>query len=102
MRRRPVASLSTWDGGDAVYALLMLAPPLAEALAPRPREVVFVIDTSGSMEGTSIRQARSALRQGLDFLDPADRFNLVRFDSEADLLFPESVPAQRLVPGGGR
>jgi Ca-activated chloride channel family protein len=87
----PQASLSTWDGGGAVYALLMLAPPLAEALAPRPREVVFVIDTSGSMEGTSIRQARAALRQGLDFLDPADRFNLVRFDSEAHLLFSESV-----------
>jgi Ca-activated chloride channel family protein len=87
----PQASLSTWDSGGAVYALLMLAPPLAEALAPRPREVVFVIDTSGSMEGTSIRQARAALRQGLDFLDPADRFNLVRFDSEAHLLFSESV-----------
>ena len=92
----PVPSLSTWDGGDAVYAQLMLAPPLAEALAPRPREVVFVIDTSGSMEGTSIRQARAALRQGLDFLDPADRFNLVRFDSETDLLFPESVPPSAL------
>jgi len=87
----PQASVATWDGGDAVYALLMLAPPLAEALAPRPREVVFVIDTSGSMEGTSIRQARAALRQGLDFLDPMDRFNLVRFDSDAELLFPESV-----------
>jgi len=88
----PVASLQTWDGDDATYALLMLAPPLAESLAPRPREVVFVIDTSGSMEGMSLRQARKALRQGLDFLDPEDRFNLVRFHSEADLLFPESAP----------
>jgi Ca-activated chloride channel family protein len=88
----PVATLSSWDAGDAVYAQLMLTPPLAEALAPRPREVVFVIDTSGSMEGTSIRQARSALRQGLDFLDPDDLFNLVRFDSNAELLFAESAP----------
>jgi len=87
----PAASLTTWDGGDAVYALLMLAPPLAEAIAPQPREVVFVIDTSGSMEGTSIRQAKSALRQGLDHLDPQDRFNLVRFDSDAELLFPAAV-----------
>ena len=88
----PEASLSTWDGGDAIYALLMLSPPLAEAIAPRPREVVFVIDTSGSMEGASIRQARAALRQGLEFVGPEDRFNLVRFDSEAQLLFPESAP----------
>jgi Ca-activated chloride channel family protein len=88
----PIASLETWDGGDSVYALLMLAPPLAEALAPRPREVVFVIDTSGSMEGVALDQARRALRQGLDFLGPEDRFNLVRFHSEADLLFEESAP----------
>jgi Ca-activated chloride channel family protein len=44
------------------------------------------------MEGASIRQARAALRQGLDFVGPEDRFNLVRFDSEAQLLFPESAP----------
>jgi Ca-activated chloride channel family protein len=87
----PEASLSSWDGGDAIYALLMLSPPLAEAIAPRPREVVFVIDTSGSMEGASIRQARAALRQGLEFVGPEDRFNLVRFDSQAQLLFQESL-----------
>jgi len=90
----PLAALETWDDGDSVYALLMLVPPLAEALAPRPREVVFVIDTSGSMEGVSLSQARSALRQGLDFLGPEDRFNLVRFHSEADLLFAESALAR--------
>ncbi|MGK2924574.1 MAG: marine proteobacterial sortase target protein [Lysobacterales bacterium] len=89
----PQSSLLTWDGGDAVYALLMLAPPLAEALAPQPREVVFIIDTSGSMEGASLRQAKAALRQGLGFLDAHDRLNIVRFDSEAELLFAASVPA---------
>jgi Ca-activated chloride channel family protein len=89
----PVAALETWDGGDAVYALLMLAPPLAGALEPRPREVVFVIDTSGSMEGNSLRQAKHALVQGLAFLRPEDRFDLVRFSSEAELLFAESAPA---------
>jgi len=91
--RAPAASLMTWDGGDAVYALLMLAPPLPEALAPQPREVVFVIDTSGSMEGVSLQQARAALREGLGFLAPGDRFNIVRFDSETELLFDESMPA---------
>jgi len=89
----PTASLLTWDGTDAVYALLMLVPPLAQALPPQPREVVFVIDTSGSMEGASMDQAKAALRRGLQRLEPDDRFNLVRFDSDTEALFEASVPA---------
>ena len=88
----PESTLMSWDGGDAVYALLMLAPPLPEAIQPQPREVVFVIDTSGSMDGTSIEQARAALVQGLSWLDSEDRFNLIEFNSDAQLLFDESVP----------
>ena len=88
----PESALMTYDDGDAVYAMLMLAPPLAEAISPQPREVVFVVDTSGSMDGTSINQARSALHQGLGFLGPDDRFNLIHFNSNSHLLFPESVP----------
>jgi Ca-activated chloride channel family protein len=89
----PESTLMTFDGDDGVYALLMLVPPLVEAIAPQPREVVFIIDTSGSMEGTSIDQARAALRQGLRYLGPDDRFNLIEFNSNASVLFEESVPA---------
>ena len=88
----PQSTIMSWDGGDAVYALLMLAPPLMEAIAPQAREVVFIVDTSGSMEGTSIDQARSALLAGLQFLGPDDRFNLIRFNSDTQLLFEESMP----------
>jgi len=88
----PESTLSTYDDGDAVYALLMLAPPLAEAISPQPREVVFIIDTSGSMEGTSMTQARAALKLGLQYLGPDDRFNLIRFSSDSESLFSESVP----------
>jgi Ca-activated chloride channel family protein len=89
----PESTLSTFDDGESVYALLMLAPPLAEAVSPRAREVVFVIDTSGSMEGTSMLQAKAALKLGLGFLGPDDRFNLVRFSSDTEQLWNESVPA---------
>lgn len=64
----PASTLSTFDDGDAVYAMLMLAPPAEEAMTPRPREVVFIVDTSGSMEGLSLEQARAALKLGLKFL----------------------------------
>jgi Ca-activated chloride channel family protein len=88
----PESSLMTFDDGDAVYAMLMLAPPLADAITPQAREVVFVVDTSGSMNGTSIQQARAALRQGMGYLGPDDHFNVIHFNSDSHLLFPESVP----------
>jgi Ca-activated chloride channel family protein len=88
----PLSTISTFDDGTDVYALLMLAPPLAEAIIPQDREVVFVIDTSGSMEGVSMVQAQAALKLGLRFLGPEDLFNLVRFSSDSEQLFSESVP----------
>lgn len=89
----PQSSLMSWQGDDAWYAQLMLVPPANEALQAQAREVIFIIDTSGSMEGASLAQARAALLRGLEQLGPADRFNLVRFSSDTDSLFREPVPA---------
>ncbi len=89
----PQSALMTWDGGEAIYAQLMMIPPLAVPIKHQPREVVFIIDTSGSMEGESIRQARLALAQGLDQLKETDRFNLVQFNSDTEILFNKSLPA---------
>ena len=47
---------------------------------PLPREVIFVIDNSGSMGGTSITQAKASLIYALGRLQPTDRFNVIRFD----------------------
>jgi Ca-activated chloride channel family protein len=79
------------------YDLLMVMPPDApEAVASRlPRETTLIIDTSGSMEGTSIDQARQALLLALDKLQPTDWLNVIRFSSDATSVFPESVPASR-------
>jgi len=87
----PQTSLTTWEDGDSVYALLMLAPPLQDEVAPQPREVIFVIDTSGSMEGESIKQARSALLHGLAYLEQDDLFNVIQFNSGHEQLFRNPV-----------
>jgi len=82
------------EGED--YLLLMLLPPdVATAAAPPEREIVFVIDTSGSMGGASIEQARRALMLALERLGPQDRFNVVAFDSDTRTLFPGPVFADR-------
>ena len=58
-----------------------------------PRETIFVIDTSGSMDGTSIRQAKEALSLALRRLAPEDSFNLIQFNSDASRLHGSSQPA---------
>ncbi len=51
------------------------------------RQLILVIDTSGSMSGPSIRQAKAALREGLYDLEPDDRFNVIRFESNTESVF---------------
>ncbi len=79
-----------WQGEDFMLALLVPGEGGSRALT---RELVFVIDTSGSMAGESIRQARQALLRGLDTLGPQDRFNIIEFNSHTHRLFPQSVAA---------
>ncbi len=59
------------------------------------QDVVFVIDTSGSMAGEKIDQARRALQFCIDQLDERDRFNVVRFSTGFDVLFAELQPATK-------
>lgn len=80
--------------GYAHYLLMMLPPTAAtDASRPMPREAVFVIDTSGSMHGTSIGQAKEALLLALEGLTPADRFNVIQFNSVTHALFHASAEA---------
>jgi Ca-activated chloride channel family protein len=73
------------DGDD--YALLMVLPPQQQLAQTLPREVVFIIDTSGSMGGTSIAQAQASLLLALSRLQPQDRFNVIEFNSDYQPLF---------------
>ncbi|HEX5766544.1 MAG TPA: marine proteobacterial sortase target protein, partial [Woeseiaceae bacterium] len=81
------------------HYLLMVLPPddmelaRADAANPVARELVFVIDTSGSMHGASIDQAKQALLLALDGLAPGDSFNVIQFNSIVDVLYPQSVSA---------
>lgn len=96
MAAEPRAALFTeqWQGEH--YALLMVMPPSAAVQAPPPaREVVFVIDRSGSMLGESMAQARAALDLALTRLRPSDRFNVIRFNHTAEALFPRARTASR-------
>jgi Ca-activated chloride channel family protein len=101
---RPVASSSpramafTETVRGEPYHLLMVVPPdIGESASFRmPRELIFIVDTSGSMHGVSIEQAKRALQRALDGLQPEDRFNVIEFNSRSNPLFASSVPADAL------
>jgi len=92
----PFAALFREIKDGDTYLMAIVAPPTRKPTEqPRiARDVVFVIDTSGSMHGDSIWQARAALSFALQRLRPEDRFNIVRFASDATALFDSVRPAR--------
>jgi Ca-activated chloride channel family protein len=90
----PQVGLFSEQVGAKTYVLATVVPPSIAPQGPAlPRETIFVIDNSGSMDGPSMVQAKEALLLGLGKLTPADRFNVIRFDDTYDVLFPQAVPA---------
>ena len=80
--------------GESDYGMLVINPP-SPAIEPGdrlPRELTFVVDTSGSMGGESIEQARGALAFGLQRLQAGDWFNVIQFNNNHSSLFPRPRP----------
>ena len=70
--------------GDGFF-LMLIAPPVTLAKGEViKRDVIFVFDTSGSMVGEKIQQARGALKYCVNKLNPGDRFNIVRFSTDVE------------------
>ena len=78
------------------FFLLLLAPrPDASASQTQAKDVILVLDRSGSMEGEKFQQAQEALRYILRHLNPEDRFNVIAFSTGLETYAPESAPARR-------
>ncbi len=92
----PQAALFTEQVADEYYGLLLVVPPaLVQGWHTRARELVFVVDTSGSMGGVPIQQLRESLVAALDGLRPGDHFNIIAFDHSYRTLFPDAMPVDR-------
>jgi Ca-activated chloride channel homolog len=90
------SGLSLFDAGDEKFFLLMAEPParVTPEMIP-PREIVFVVDVSGSMWGFPLDVTKVLMRRMAEGLRPEDRFNVLLFDADSTLLFPRSAPATR-------
>ncbi|MFC1476110.1 VWA domain-containing protein, partial [Candidatus Zixiibacteriota bacterium] len=71
------------------YFMGMISPGVPDDLEILPKDVVFCLDRSGSMEGEKIDQARAALKFCLNRLNAEDRFGLVIFNSDIEIFRPE-------------
>jgi Ca-activated chloride channel family protein len=82
--------LSSAKAGEDGYFLLMVSPGMqAEGKQVQTRDVCFVVDTSGSMAGAKIEQAKRALRYCVNSLNAGDRFQVVRFSTGAEPLWEQ-------------
>ncbi len=91
-----VALLAHRPAGEPGYFML-LASPSSDVREKEimGKEIVFVVDTSGSMSGPKMEHARKALLYCLDHLGSDDRFNIVRFSTDVETFSKKSVPASR-------
>jgi len=94
-RRIEDAVLTHHDARGGFFTLLLQPPERVAAGDAVPKELIFVLDTSGSMSGFPIEKAKETMRLALDGLNPQDTFNLITFSGDTHILFPEPVAATR-------
>jgi Ca-activated chloride channel homolog len=81
------------DARGGFFTLMLQPPERVTQAEVAPKELVFVLDTSGSMSGFPIEKAKETMRLALDALYPRDTFNLITFSGDTRILFPQPVPA---------
>ena len=81
------------DGSEGWFTLLLTPPAGLEHLARPPLEMVFLVDTSGSMNGWPIEKAKAALRRAVKSLSPDDTFQIIRFAGDNSRFRPSPVSA---------
>ncbi|MCX8107950.1 MAG: VIT and VWA domain-containing protein, partial [Verrucomicrobiae bacterium] len=94
-----VSMLTHKTGPDDGYFLLFVTPAFeAQPIDIVSKDIAFVLDTSGSMAGKKLDQAKKAITYCIRSLQPTDRFEIIRFSTEPEPLFgrlEDASPASR-------
>lgn len=90
------SGLLLFQGGDENFFLYMAQPPnrVATDIIP-PREYIFVVDVSGSMNGFPLNTSKRLLKDLIGNLRPTDLFNVVLFAGDSSVLSPQSLQANQ-------
>ncbi len=92
-KRMEDAVLTHRDSRGGFFTMILQPPAKAPAQDITPKELVFVLDTSGSMSGFPIEKAKETMKLALAGLNPHDTFNLITFSGDTHILFRQPVPA---------
>ena len=83
------------DEKEGNFFMALFSPQIRRAEKPIPKKIIFILDTSGSMQGEKIRQAKNALIFCLNGLNRGDSFNLIDFDDRVRVFDQKVSPATR-------
>ncbi|ARD45207.1 marine proteobacterial sortase target protein [Colwellia sp. PAMC 21821] len=92
---KPQVSSFSEQVGSEYFTLLTFFPPSVDQTTTLARDIIFIIDTSGSMQGNSMIQAKASLQEAILKLSTKDSFNIIAFDDSVELLFPETNMASQ-------
>jgi Ca-activated chloride channel family protein len=81
------------DARGRFFTLVLTPPAEVDRLRRAPVEHVFVLDTSGSMDGEPVAIVKKAVRRVLEKLEPTDSFQIIRFSNDSSALGPAPIPA---------
>jgi Ca-activated chloride channel family protein len=82
------------EGADTGFFLFILEPPADfDSTDLIPKEFVFVVDKSGSMNGVKMTNAKAAAVSTIEILNPIDYLNVIGYSSAVDLFSPSALEA---------
>jgi Ca-activated chloride channel family protein len=85
--------LTYGKNGEGYFTLMILPPKKATAEHIQPKEMIFLIDCSGSQSGRPLQKAKEAMEYSLDHMNPNDTFQVLSFNNSVTRLFEKPRPA---------
>lgn len=85
-----LTSVDPQKGG--FFSLVMIPPPMDAVKTPAPKEIIFVMDQSGSQSGFPLAKSKELTTKLIDTLNPDDTFNVISFSNESRALWSDSMP----------
>ncbi len=83
------------DGDEGFVTVIMIPPKRVQPNQIAPKEMIFVIDCSGSQSGRPLEKAKETMRHAIDRMNPDDTFNIIDFNAGARMLFAKPKNPKR-------